>query len=654
MVVSKKLFALLLGICAAALLPICISACGSGSSSETLSLEAGDALEVAETTRLSELTIGQNATITAPEGSTVTLTVDGVETPITPGTYTGDVVITPAESIVVEFGGMGAGEIYNYRAAIDVEDGTYRPERSVEAAVVGGEVTDTAATDVTITSVNENFNGIIVKGDTEFTYTITNPVINFTGNGGNDFAGYGAAIMASGKADVTVNNPKITSHGAVRTAVFAGGDSTIHVNDADIEVFNGTLPADYEFSVAPGKMKEVPWMLGITGNLRATNIADNANAYYTNSHIKAQGWGCLSSDNVSDTPKIFATNCLIETTESGYGAFSLGTTVCTFRECTFNVTDMALISQDGDSLFTDGTVVNSDRFGVMYWGSDAYVTIDKGSVFNTESATILLKGGATKVSVDNAELNPKNGIILQMMANDDPNQMGGGMPGGGMPGGTGGDMPQGGMPEGGMPQGGMQGGGMPEGGMPQGGGMPSGDMAQGGMPPSNGMPGDTGGSGGGGAPGGSSGNTSKDVDAVFSNMTLAGDMVNGNTAAGALSVSLDNVTYTGAISTATVTHALGPNGEEITMEHPELYYLIGEVTNTYCATEEEFGVSVTLDGATQWTVDKTAYLTGLTISDGATISAPEGHRLAMTVNGASKPVKPGTYEGEIVLTVSGI
>lgn len=41
-----------------------------------------------------EYTIAEGATIIAPEGKTVTMTVDGVETAMVPGTYRGTVVLT--------------------------------------------------------------------------------------------------------------------------------------------------------------------------------------------------------------------------------------------------------------------------------------------------------------------------------------------------------------------------------------------------------------------------------------------------------------------------------------------------------------------------------------------------------------------------------
>jgi hypothetical protein len=410
-------------------------------------------------------------------------------------------------------------------------------------------------------------------------------------------------------------------------------------------------------------MMEVPWMMGITGNLRATNLAENGTVYYNNTHIKAQGWGCLSSDAVTNT-RMFVTNCVLETTESGYGAFSLGNNVSTFSGTTFNVADMALVSQDGDGVFTDSCVINSGRFGVMFFGTGDYITIEKGTVFNTKSTAIMLKTPGHDVVIDNAKINPENGIILQVMPMDDPfftsrDNSGGGQ--GGPPGGApaGGGMPGGapaGGDQGGAPSGASAGGTMP-GAAPAGGdqgGAPSGAPAGGTMPgaaPAGSAPGGAPGGDAGGSVPGSRSKGSSDVNATFKNTALKGDVVNGSTSLAALNVTVENATITGAITSSVVKHAVGPNGEEVTMDHRELYKLIGEITNTYSATDEKYGVKVSLDAKSTWVVDKTSYLTSLTIADGAKISAPEGYSVTMTVNGVNKPIGAGDYKGKIVLTV---
>ena len=40
-----------------------------------------------------------------------------------------------------------------------------------------------------------------------------------------------------------------------------------------------------------------------------------------------------------------------------------------------------------------------------------------------------------------------------------------------------------------------------------------------------------------------------------------------------------------------------------------------------------------------------------TIAEGATLIAPEGKRLTITVDGAETPPVPGTYRGQVVITV---
>jgi hypothetical protein len=587
----KRSFNALAPVCVAGMLMLAFAGCGA-----TKNVPSGSTWEVAATTNLDQLTIADGAVIKAPEGKSLTMTVAGVEKPLQPGSYKGKIVLTPTENIPIK--ALMHGGTYNLRAAIYVDNGAVVPGKSVLSAVVGGKIANDSATDVSIASVGENFNGIIATGDSK--YSIVNPKINFTGNGGNDFAGYGAAIMVMGKADVTIDKASITTNGVLRNAVWAGGESILHVNDSSIETGNPPLPpgAKDHFTDGGEVMMKVPFMLGMTGSCRATNLVESATAYYTNTHIKAQGWGALSTD-ASKAVRLYATNCIIETIDSGYGAYTLGGSADTFSGCTFNVVDMAVCGTGGDCIFTDGTKVNSGRFGVMYHGS-GNITIEKGSVFKTKSTLLQLKSPGHNIVVDNAQLLAQNGIIIQTMANDDPN-MRGGVP---------------------MSESGARGGAMPEGGAP-GGALRGGEM-----------------------PGGT-----KETNATFSNMTLNGDIINGNTAAEPVNITLKSATITGAISTAIVAHTLGPNGEQITMKTPELYKLIGEVTNTYCATKDKYGITVSLDAGSKWVVGKTSYITGLNVAEGASITAPEGNKVTMTVNGSEKGIRPGTYKGNIVLRV---
>jgi hypothetical protein len=159
------------------------------------------------------------------------------------------------------------------------------------------------------------------------------------------------------------------------------------------------------------------------------------------------------------------------------------------------------------------------------------------------------------------------------------------------------------------------------------------------------MQGSSGGAPGGAMPeGGMPGRGSSEVKATFRNVTLNGDMVSSMTGESDVIVNFENATITGAITTATAVPVGEPSYEK--------FYLIGEVTNTYCATDDKYGIKASLDGKSKWVVDETSYLTSLTVAEGAAITAPEGYSMMMTVNGAVKQIKAGEYKGKIVITVA--
>jgi hypothetical protein len=206
------------------------------------------------------------------------------------------------------------------------------------------------------------------------------------------------------------------------------------------------------------------------------------------------------------------------------------------------------------------------------------LTVDKGSTFNTEKAVFQLKESTPTIIVDNAKLNSKSGLILQLMANDDPYS----------------------------------------------------------GPARPAMTGPIG-----------------VVNATFKDVKLQGDLVNSLTAQAGMNLTFENATITGAITTATAVHATGPQGGKLVMQDAtDLYYLIGEETETYAPTNGAFGATVSLKALSKWVVNKTSYLTGLNVADGSGVAAPEGYTVTMTVNGTEKPITVGTYAGKIVLKVA--
>jgi hypothetical protein len=163
-------------------------------------------------------------------------------------------------------------------------------------------------------------------------------------------------------------------------------------------------------------------------------------------------------------------------------------------------------------------------------------------------------------------------------------------------------------------------------------------------------------------------------------MTLKGDIINSCTGVqwkkaqdgkmymvgGDLLANFKNVAIRGAITTSTHKDWFALNGVDNSMMSPfdpanaKYAQYIGLGTDTYGAPDNDgdgkvdpYGLKVTLDAKSKWTVTKTSYLTGLTFESG-TIQPPKGYRLSMTVNGAPVLMQGGSYTGSIVLALTPV
>src|SRR5580692_9403752 len=167
---------------------LALAACTSSKS-----VDSGTTWTVDKTTDLGSLTIAQGAQVVAPEGKSLTLSVDGTETPIAPGTFSGKVVLSITDQFPVKFEGMGASVVHLFRQALYLDDKGVVDSKSVVATAGNYSYQSGVLSGVVIKSVGENFNGIVATAGTQ---TVKGATIDFTGNGGNDFAGFGAAILS--------------------------------------------------------------------------------------------------------------------------------------------------------------------------------------------------------------------------------------------------------------------------------------------------------------------------------------------------------------------------------------------------------------------------------------------------------------------------
>lgn len=611
-----------------------------------ITVASGETLELTETTTACVLTIEEGGVITVPDGYSLSLTVNGVETgsdlaeltdgyggaatAIAAGTYRGTVILSVAEANDLAFSDL----TFPFRQAIYVDADGIDEAKSVPSAVLGGTVTDTEASNVRLLSNGESFNGVYVTGGG--TYTLTNPKIAYTGNGRCDFIGYGASVVGTGEGTTLVlDGATISNEGVVRTAVIADATANVIVKNSTLHCADGTVPDEYPTAGTGDTryMITVPWMLGLSGNVRTTNLlGTSTKASFINSTISSEKWGALSVDGGSYCTLTAINSTIANTGGEGYGSYAIGNVTEHFLGCTFDVGDYALIhwgasAHYGDStkdavadlndsleigltsaelnaLPVKSTTVNAGRFMVLWYAAGS-VTIDGGTQVNTGETAFMCKAVAGSVTVDGSEgagINAGNGVIFQLMDTDRPSS----------------------VSVSGKPWKTETIGTYTE---------PTGSPAK-----------------------SSSWVTtsaqSTDAKATFTDIDLKGDFYNSVWGGGNASLQGQNLvlsftgsTVEGVISASSAKHAVS------TITSAE-YRQISEVTNTPGAVVNN-GVLVTLGSGATWTVTGTSYLSALTLASDATVTAPSGRTVTLTVDGTTTEIEPGTsYTGALTLTVA--
>lgn len=277
---------------------------------------------VPENAAMTELSLPKNTVVASPDGTLVTLTVNGVFMPLVGGyDYQGDIRLTLTERYelyryTTEPMKPGAmpdepsdlppePALWNYfeepyRAALFMENGKKVPERSVDAAyqvAEDGSVTILSDDDPSDAFGANHFNGIIAGG-TGGKYHFKDLKIRFNGNGMDDFQGMGAGILLCGDdTETIIENADICNYGTVRSTFVAGGSAKVMIKDSRMASHEGVFEDGWAGGFGGKKMRNAPWMGGFEGNCRSTNLLDKAEANYFNSQIMAEKWGVLSTDN---------------------------------------------------------------------------------------------------------------------------------------------------------------------------------------------------------------------------------------------------------------------------------------------------------------------------------------------------------------------
>ena len=244
---------------------------------------------------------------------TAILTVDTIQEDlynVAPGTtFEGDVVITLVEKAAStnqgnsKFGddaGSLIGPFYYIAAAYFDETG-YVPASSVtEAQDPGAVVTDTTIDNMFYVSEGDYMSGVYVGAGE---VTIRDSVFEAFGRGADDFTGQGISVVAAGESTVNIERSVFVSGGALRSALWSGASAEMNVSDTVVQTYNDEELVAYntDDNYATPMMQQVPFALGLTGNIRATLDAGQATITFRDSLISSNGWAVLSTDSGSGT-----------------------------------------------------------------------------------------------------------------------------------------------------------------------------------------------------------------------------------------------------------------------------------------------------------------------------------------------------------------
>lgn len=362
--------------------------------------------------------------------------------------------------------GTLAGDDYSYTPVIYINGGTYEADKSLAGDTDA--VTDTEISGLDLTVEKEAVNGIMINNSD---YTISDSTININTPEADglltcDFSGVGSALAIFGDSSVTISDTEINADGVANLAVFADNGASALLDNVTLHADGGTLYEDYINSPDQGTMVAPPWILGIMGNARGTNLmGDDSTMSVVDSNVSASNWAVLSTDagsnmylNVANTEMTLTgsdeplqadgTYDIVNpyTSKAGYGTYAIGNAQEVFLGTIMNVGTYATIFTGGAGYYgnltagesydlpaADGsthytyeaaedaqTVINSDTFGFMAHQGDNTVTLD-GIIVNSAFTDFLIKSGNnTIINVQNGtEINADNGILLQLMDNDD-------------------------------------------------------------------------------------------------------------------------------------------------------------------------------------------------------------------------------------------
>ena len=312
-------------------------------------------------------------------------------------------------------------EGYVFRPQVFIENNAMNEDTDSSAQTVG-EITAQSARNVTMISRDFNVNGIVAAGNSR--YTISDSTFDFTGDGINDFQGWGAQVMAQDTAKVVIENTKMTTTGVIRPCTVAVDTSTLIVKNCELTGNGGTITENTAQPVNGGMIVPPPG-LGIGGNSRTHLSTGNSHCYFYDSRITANGWAALSCDAGYGDLYIEANRCEIINSDTGYATFSDGGCLVVVNDSKVKALTHAMILAGRAKQRIFRSVVESEQLAISamtifgHFSEMCEISVQDSCIRSGKDAMLFMSTNAY-VDLRNSKIESGNGVIVHTIVNPDP------------------------------------------------------------------------------------------------------------------------------------------------------------------------------------------------------------------------------------------
>lgn len=157
---------------------------------------------------------------------------------------------------------------------------------------------------------------------------------------------------------LVIDDSEVNVSGVANLGLFADDGADVIIKNSKMHSDGGTLYADYKNSPDQSTMVAPPWVLGIMGTSRGTNLmGNNSSTTVIDSEVSAAQWAVLSTDSgtnmklnvVNTTMLLTGADYVMQnddtfgdkagkdsnpyTTRSGYGTYAIGNADRVFLRC---------------------------------------------------------------------------------------------------------------------------------------------------------------------------------------------------------------------------------------------------------------------------------------------------------------------------------